>query len=50
MKASLQPKEAQIEAQNEKFLELIEQFDKQNLKITDFGKDLTKNQSKINQL
>jgi len=48
MKASLQPKEAQIETQKEKLLELEEEFEKQIKKMNELGELLTKNQSKIN--
>ena len=48
MKASLQPKEAQIEAQKEKLLELEDQFEKQMKEMNELGEEQTKYQSKIN--
>jgi peptidoglycan hydrolase CwlO-like protein len=42
MKASLQPKEAQIEAQKEKLLELEEEFEQQMKDMNEFGEQLTK--------
>ena len=50
MKASLQPKEAQIEAATEKFSELKEEIEDKIQEVDDLGTKLTKKQSKINQL
>jgi len=50
MKASLQPKEAQIEAQKEKLLELEGEFEKRVKLMNDKGEKLTKYKAKITQL
>lgn len=47
MKASLQPKEAQIEAQKEKLLELEGEFEKRVKKMNEKGEKLTKDKAKI---
>lgn len=48
MKASLQPKEAQIEAATEKFSELKEQIEQRIQEVNELGIELTRKQSKIN--
>ena len=50
MKASLQPKEAQIETQKEKLLELEDEFEKQMNEMDVLGKNLAKHWAKIQQL
>lgn len=50
MKASLQPKEAQIEAATEKFNELKDSIERKIERVNEIGIELTKQQSKINQL
>lgn len=50
MKASLQPKEAQIERQKEKLLELEGEFEKRVKLMNDKGDALTKYKAKITQL
>jgi hypothetical protein len=47
MKASLQPKEAQIETQKEKLLELEDEFEKQMNEMDVLGKNLAKHWAKI---
>jgi chromosome segregation ATPase len=49
MKASLQPKEAQIEAATEKFNELKDSIEQKIEEVNECGIELTKMQSKINQ-